>query len=394
MCVGVDGRLYRYDNGVYRSDGDVVARVEARRLLGNLWKKQHAGEVEAWLRAAPPTIGERPRDDVINVANGLLNWWSGTLSAHSPDCPSTVQIPVAFRPGAQCPRILRFLSEVLPADALDSIFEVMGLSLYAGNPMRAAVLLLGPGRNGKSVLLNLIKALVGPENVSAVSLQTLAENRFAAAELFSKLANIYGDLDARAVRQTDVFKTVTGCDPIQAERKYGQFFTFTSFALPIFSANEPPMCADQTEAWFDRWLVVPMERRIPEDRVDPHLIEKLTTPGELEGLLARAVEGLRRLMERRRFAPPPSIREAREKYRTDLDTVAGFLGESCVFEAEGWVLRSQLHAAYRDWCKESGRPPVSARQFNGRLRERYAASVTPATRTGGRRGWAGLRLAG
>jgi hypothetical protein len=37
-----------------------------------------------------------------------------------------------------------------------------------------------------------------------------------------------------------------------------------------------------------------MENRIEEDRVDPHLVEKLTTQAELEGLLVLAIGGLRR----------------------------------------------------------------------------------------------------
>ena len=60
-------------------------------------------------------------------------------------------------------------------------------------------------------------------------------------------------------------------------------------------------------SWFDRWIIVPMEQRIAPERVDPHLREKLTTPAELEGLLVRAIGGLRRLMARGRFELPASI---------------------------------------------------------------------------------------
>ena len=30
VCVGTDGRLYRYEGGVYRSDGEAIARIQTR----------------------------------------------------------------------------------------------------------------------------------------------------------------------------------------------------------------------------------------------------------------------------------------------------------------------------------------------------------------------------
>jgi putative DNA primase/helicase len=388
---GIDGRLYRYAHGVYLGDGDSFVRVAARRLLGDRFKRRHVDEVIAYLRASYHEVSDVQPEGVLNVANGLLEWRSGpTLIPHTPDVVSTIQIPVAWNPGARCPRIFSFVEGTL-GDAAELVFELIGYALLPANPMRAAVLLLGPGRNGKSVLLHIIKALLGSENTSAVPLQLLAEHRFAAAELFGKLANICGDLDARAVRQTDIFKMLTGGDPMMGERKHRDPFKFTPFALPLFSANEPPLSSDQTEAWFDRWIVVPMERRIPEDEIDPHLVAKLTTRDELEGLLILAVDGLRKLMERGRFELPDSVRAARLAYRERLDSVAGFVAEQCELSPQAWTARPVMYRAYRSWATDSGRLPVSAATFNDHLRRGYEGKAEERTRNGAR-GWAGIWL--
>jgi putative DNA primase/helicase len=271
------------------------------------------------------------------------------------------------------------------------VFEVVGYSLFAGNPLRVAVLLLGPGCNGKSVLLSVIKTLLGPVNVSAIPLQMLSESRFASAELFGKLANICGDLDARTIKQTDVFKMITGGDAITAERKYCSAFTFTPFALQIFSANEAPFSSDQTQAWFDRWLVIPMEKRIPEDQVDPHLTAKLTTPRELEGLLVKAINGLGRLMERGRFERPGSIEQAGSEYRERLDTVQGFVNEECTLVVGAWTSRADLYSAYRAWVTDGGRFPLSRPAFHDHLRRGFHGQVEQRTRHGAR-GWGGIGL--
>jgi len=188
---------------------------------------------------------------------------------------------------------------IVPADAISFVIESIGYALYAGNLFHKTVLLVGPEGNGKSKLLALVRSAVGTTNISSVPLQAFGETRFASTEVYGKLANICGDLDASAISRTDLFKQLTGGDPIMAERKFAHPFTYTSYALPMFSANEVPLTSDQSEAWFQRWLVIPMERIIrgtPLD--DPHIEERILRTDELEGLLVRAVHGLRSLLDR------------------------------------------------------------------------------------------------
>jgi P4 family phage/plasmid primase-like protien len=387
--MGSDGRLYRYDHGVYRPDGDSWVRAQVREQLDERWTKRHSEEVTAWLRTFDPTITATPPTKELNCPNGLLDWETGVLRPHTPDVLSTIRLGAAWHPDATCPRIDRFLGEVLPSDAVELAMEVVGITVFSGKHLRRAVMLEGPGCGGKSVLLNTVKRLAGPANVSAIPLQVLAENRFAAAELFGKVANICGDLDARAIRTTDMFKMATGGDDLMAERKHGQPFTFVPFANFLFAANEPPITSDQSDGWFDRWLVIPMDRRIPDNKVDPKLLEKLTTPAELSGLLVHAVSGLQRVMQRGRLAEVTSTTDAAVAYRDRLDTVRGFVGEGCVLHAEAWTPRPQLYKRYQKWAKEGGRFAVSAATFNDHLRRNYPAQVHETTRRGSR-GWQGI----
>ncbi|MEA2523797.1 MAG: putative primase/helicase, partial [Thermomicrobiales bacterium] len=287
--VDEDGILYAYVDGYYAVDG--VRRIGelATELLGRRFRRNHVNEVVAWFKNQPPTIPADPDTAVLNVQNGLLGWRTGRLAPHTPAHPSTIRIPVAWNPTARCPRIAAFLAQVLAPDAREFVLEIAGYALYAGNPFRKAILLLGPGGNGKSTFLRLVSALLGTTNIANVSLHTLQSQRFAVAQLRGKLANIAGDLDARPVEGSDVFKQLTGGDRLYAERKYEAPFAFTSFALPLFSANQAPPSSDQTEAWFDRWLVVAMTRRFGDgdqgSRPDPELSTKLTTPDELSGFL-------------------------------------------------------------------------------------------------------------
>jgi putative DNA primase/helicase len=371
IARGEDGGLYAYLNGYYTPIGEDAVKTVATRLLGRHFRKNHINEVVEWFKAQPWEIPSQPDPKILNVANGLLDWRTGQLSPHSPDHYSIIRIPVRWDPAATCPRISAFLAEVLARDAIDLVLELAGYALYPGNPFRKAVLFLGPTGTGKTVLLAVISALLGAQNVSNVPLHTLQNHRYAPAELYGKLANICGDLEARQIEGSSVFKQITGGDAVLGERKYGQPFSFTPFALPLFSANEAPASSDLTDAWFERWLVVEMINQFvgpnAAKSADPDLRAKLTTPEELSGLLNLAVTGLQRLMARDEFALPASVTRAMTVYRRGVDTLERFVDERCILDAEAATRRSAVFEAYCRWCGEEGLRPEPRSEFYHRL---------------------------
>jgi putative DNA primase/helicase len=391
FLVGEGGTLYRYSRGVYRPDGEKWAGARVREVLGGAFRRARREEVIAWLSSRMPVDLTAPDASRLNVANGLLSWDGSTLEPHSPDFVSTIQIPVGWRPGAKCPRILAFLREVLPDEATVQLtLEIIGYALLPRNLFHVAVMLLGPGRNGKSVLLAIMQKLLGDANVANVPLQALGENRFAGASLGGKLANLCGDLDARAIDRTDLFKQLTGGDPVYAERKFKEAFSFRSFALPVFSANEPPQSSDQSEAWFERWVVLPMERTIPPERRVPDLAEKLATRAELEGLLVEALDALARLRARGRFVLPPSVEAAQASYRERLDSVGSFIHEALTFGPSGYVERGEVSRAYAQHCKGLDLRPVPAARLYDRIRA--ADPGVSDSKREGRRAFVGVSL--
>ena len=391
------GTLWRYVKGVYRNDGEIYVRNMVRSQLGEDCRRTHFDEVITYLKSYMPTISGEVSTEVLNVANGLLNWRTGVLSPHDPQFISTAQIPVDWNPEATCPNVNQFLIDVAPDKATaEFLVELIGYTLYPGNPYRKAVLLHGPTGTGKSKLLALIKAIVGSENCSAIPLQRFGESNFATAELLGKSANICGDLDARAVRQSDEFKKITGGDPLHAERKYGHPFNFVAYTMLIFSCNELPISSDQTGAYFGRFLIIPMANQIEgTDRDDPKILDKITTRSELEGLLVRAVTALGFLMERGRLEIPAAVSNAGALYRERLDTVAGFIHDECTFNIDTWVSRRQFYTAYKSWCQDTGRMALSAENVYDHLRNEHGEQVKERSRRigdGAARGFAGIGL--
>jgi putative DNA primase/helicase len=362
IVVGPGGSLYQYRGGVYLPDGENEVRRRVSALLGNRWRRSHAEGLVADLKAQLPMIDDTQPTEWINCPNGLLDWPTGTLHPHRPDVASTCQLAVPYNPHATCHFVDQWLEQVAPDDAIDLIWEVIGICIYVDMPIHKAVLLWGPGRNGKGTLLRLITALIGQQHVSAVTLQALAENRFVAAELFGKVANIAGDLDARHLQRSDVFKMVTGGDLITAERKFGQPFTFRNRATMVFSANEPPSSADLTDGFFSRLIIVPFTKlQLTHGQEDPEVEHDLHS--ELDGVLVKAVAGLNRVMKNSAFTISRSVRTATDDYRQQADPVRAFVDDRLDVVAGSREKRSLIYHEYKAWCEDNGRHAFSSHRF-------------------------------
>lgn len=387
--AGLGRSLWRYRDGVWLADGADEVRRRAGRLLGNRRRNSHVEGVVSDLEAEEPFITDDVPDQWVNCRNGLLDWMTGELYPHTPDVPSTYQLTVGWDCEAKCPTVDRWLGGVFPEDAIDLAWEIIGVAIAADTPVHRAVLLLGPGRNGKGTFLRLIMKLIGRQHVSAVTLQQLSEDKFSAAELFGKVANIAGDLDARSIKSTDIFKMATGGDPVPAQRKYGAPFNFFNRATMLFSANELPGTSDLSDGFFSRFVIVPMTRlRLPADGEDKTIEARLHA--ELGGVLVKAVEGLRRVQINGGFTMSQSVAEATSEYRTKADPVARFLDErmDVTGDRADREPRSTVYDAYRQWCasEEGITHPLSARKFYDRLRTLTRGAVDPDVKS------AGLRL--
>lgn len=390
VARGIDGKLWHYSHGVWLPGGNEAVGRRVRDALGPRFRNAHLNNVTTWFEQDEATIGGGGHADYVNVVNGMLRWRTGDLEAHRPDLRSTVQLPVLWNPEATCPAVDSWLADVIPDDAGDFIDELLGYLVLNGNPLHVAVLLLGAGRNGKGTFLRLVSALLGHVNTSTVPLQTLAENRFAAADLFGKLANICGDLDARMMDRSDTFKMATGGDALYAEHKYGASFSFTPWCTMLFSANTAPPTKDTSDGYYARWLIVPFTANLT-GRLRPQadLDAELQAPNELEGLFARAVRGLQRLMTRGQFDPPPSVRAAGEEFRRTTDPVASFAGECLnLTNPDLWLERKLIYDRYRTWCEDNGRRAAGTSTFYERLRN--VATAATETKRQGRRGFLGI----
>jgi putative DNA primase/helicase len=245
---------------------------------------------------------------------------------------SLTQLPEEYNPEAKCPHIDKFLSDVLRSEDTKYILQLIGYCLLNDCRYQVSVILYGhEGANGKGTLLDLVTDFLRIDNCSHRSLQSIDNNRFAVADLFGKMANTYADLKSTKLSETGNYKMLVTGDWITGEFKNKNAFKFRNKAKLWFSANEIPESDDKTDAFYRRWLIFHFDKRFIAGKENVNLINEITTPEELSGLLSLALIGLSELIEEGGFHYK-TIEEIRQEYEIHTNNVNAFLHEECVVD--------------------------------------------------------------
>ena len=397
-------RLYHWENGSYTPTGETFLKQRVKAALGswealNQWRSFLAKEVIEYILADAPFLWDRPPTDVINVLNGLLQIKTGKLLPHIPDHLSPIQLPVRFDRKATCPAWKGFVRDVFPNDSRQLAWEILGDLMQPDRSWQKAILLIGEGGTGKSTFLTAASAFLGKANVAAVDLHTLEGNRFATSQLVGKLGNISADLPTKDLQDTAIFKAITGGDRIRAERKHKPAFSFLPYVRLVFSANHAPRSKDTSEAFWDRWLLIPFDKRfrgtgkeVPRSKLDAQLADSK----ELSGVLNLALKALRRLRKRGHFTESAAMRKAKAEFREVTDHLSIWLDREVVVDPNGEVKVAKLRRLYNAAADEDGRPVMTATAFGKAMAEAFPDIKKRRKGPRGAQEWAyrGIRLRG
>lgn len=347
--------LYRYDEaeGIFVNDGEIIIKIQLEGIAPDI-SNHKVNEVIGKIKRN--TYRERKEIDSetnwLHLNNGWLNLETEEFEHHSSERLSLSKLPIQYDPKATCPTIIKFLKATLDPESIVKVVKMLSYCLIPNCKYQKAFMLVGNGANGKSTLINLIEAFIGKHNVSNVSLQGLSE-RFAKADLYGKWVNTFSDIPNKKIAETDTFKILADGGSMRAEKKNKDAFNFNNRAKLIFSANEIPPTDDDSNAFIRRWVIIPFRHTFEGDEADPDLLQKLTTPQELSGLLNLLLQNLKTLEMQGGFQED-SIEKIRAIYETNASRVRDFIHERCIL-GNGYFIESiKLQEAYRQYGKEKG----------------------------------------
>ena len=369
----LDGRLCIYDesNGIYRTGNEMIEKAMLR-LIPNLSDAKRK-EVLKWLYIQCDAI--TPADArYIAFRNGVYDVVDDCLIPFSPDLVVTNKIPWDYVPGAYNEMTDHTLNKLACQDASIRALleECIGYCFYRNNFLQKAFILIGDKANGKTTFIELLNRILGDENVVSLDLKNL-NDRFSKATLHGKLANTGDDTSDEFIPDASLFKKIVAGNRIQAERKGQDPFEFNPYVKLIFSVNNMPRIRDKTGAVLRRLVIIPFNAQFKEtdEDFDPYIKEKLSTQQSMEYLIALGVQGLSRLVCKKRFTSSERVQHEIDEYEEFNNPILGFVREMNEEYDEGYLFRetvTDIYAAYQVYCNRNGLQPESNRVFGKSLR--------------------------
>ena len=379
--------LCKKNNFIYLFNGSYWNEIDKERFqsfLGNVSLKMGVEKFKAKIHTFKdelfkqfmadsylPTPKAKLNSILINLLNGTFEITPtkrGLRNFEQKDF-ITHQLPFEFDPDATYPIFQKYLDEVLPDKDKQRVFaEYCGYIFIKPSVLKLEKMLIlyGTGANGKSVFFEILNALLGSENISNYSLQSLTnENDYFRAKIGNKLVNYASEINGKL--ETDIFKQMASGEPIEARLPYGDPFILTEYAKLIFNCNELPKDVEHTNAYFRRFLIIGFDVTIPEDKQDKQLPQKIIQ-NELSGVFNWMLKGLDRVMEQKNFSKCEAVDNARSDYEKQSDSVQLFITEmEYKTSTTDYVLISELYPKYKMFCNEDGYRPVGKTKFIQRL---------------------------
>ena len=387
-----------YEEGIYLPLGEATIKEECEKRVPKKFMTTHSvNEVIGHIKRSTYTKRMKFNTEkwILNLENGLYNIQTSELNPHTPEFLSTIRIPVVYNPKADCPRVRRFFTEVLRQEDTPVIEELFGYCLIPDYTIQRAFLFLGDGANGKSTLLEILKHLIGADNCTNMSIQAIEYQRFAKATLFGKLANIYADIPSTKMEHVGVFKTLTGGDTVDGEKKFKDRFSFNNTARLIFSTNKPPKVDEDTLAFWRRWIFINFPNKFEGKQADKRLLQKLTKKEELSGLLNVALDGLKRLLNKHEYSYELSPDEIAEWHQKASDPIYAFVEDICEANSDAWISKDELYDVFIEYCGKQNIPRIGIESFGRALKNAKNVHVT-FKRRGPRgaqtTGWLGIQV--
>lgn len=315
--------------------------------------------------------------NLLAVKNGVIDLSTGQFRTALPSEYLRRQCNVTFEEHAKYPTWHRFLMSVTCRDKelYEFIRRVMGYMIFGHADMQLFFLALGTGRNGKGVLMRILKALLGEYAVNVLpNLLTSAYGGNANAPT-PALAALCG---ARFVICTEMtghkldeafIKQFAGGDELTVRNTYGAVFTFKPVGKLLISANygDMPELSSADEAMWRRLVPIPFNAEYVKGENDDEKLEAALAL-EFSGILNWLLRGSKSYLKNG-LGNCSAVDALKLKLRKDTDSLLAWMSACCVKDADDKTQSSVAHVSYTNFMRNnsSKKKVLGTQAFNAGL---------------------------
>ncbi len=310
---------------------------------------------------------------VVDLHSGHLRKPDPTRDFHS---RATSVAPQAM----ETPRWHRFLADTFGEDdegreMIDFLHLLLGYSITGDVGAQVLPFLHGEGKNGKSVLLDIMIQILG--DYADAAPPGFLMDRGAFSEHSTELTELHG-------------RRLVVCSELKPNDK------FDEARVRLLTGGDPEVSTGGFAFWR-RIRLLPFTRTVPAHRRIDNLAFELVRD-EGPGILHWLIEGAQRYLRTRDpLEGPDRVRIATTAYATTEDHIGRFLAECCTRDGDGKDLRVEqglLYSEYSSWCHAGeGIRPATPRAFANRVRQEVGvASPADMIKSNGRKYYPGIAL--
>ncbi|MFG1523483.1 phage/plasmid primase, P4 family [Halobacteriovorax sp. RZ-3] len=286
------------------------------------------------------------------------------LIEHSPMFFSPYELPFEYDPNAKCPTFIKILETSLPdKETQKFILMWFAYNLILDNSHEIFVVFIGNGLNGKSLLLLILRLLLGEQNYSSVPLEDFTRNkRFALQQTIGKNANIVGEVSDNVRFPEAELKSFISGEPFSIERKFQDPINEKPTARITVACNNHPYFRDSSDGIWRREVLIPFDKTIPKEEINRQYSDEefWLNNGELPGIFNLVLEALKELHDTGQFIIPQKSIIAKEQYRSELNPIATYLRLNLEYDPSGEIPTCELSSAYDRYCEQHGIKKVSS----------------------------------
>lgn len=236
------------------------------------------------------------------------------------------------------------------------IFEIIGYLMCGNNGLKTAFMNLGKTNTGRTRFTNIIKHIIGDENICNISLYRMNQNEFGTVGLQFKILNLHSEIEG-VLTYISRFNAIVGGDDIDSEVKGGKQFSFTPTTRLMFNANRLlKLKYPDREEFYDRWIILQFftqfergnKKRIEE--FDKIIIED---EEEVKGIIYESVKGVQRLYKRGQFRHE-LYKNTKHLWYYSSNNMYAFIYDNCEKGLDYKILVDEFFAEYNNYLFAKG----------------------------------------
>ena len=348
--IKINGQLHIYKDGIYIDGHDEIEHMMIFYIPNLSQAKRN--EVLNYLNILIRDNTEPSSANLIAFKNGVYNIATDEFSGFDSNMVITNRIDWNYNPEAYNEVCDKTLNKLACNDESIRLLieEMIGYCFYRRNELGVSFILTGDKSNGKSTFIDMIMRLLGFNNTSALDLGELGD-RFKTAELFGKLANLGDDISDDFIKNPAIFKKLVTGDRVNVERKGQNPFDFNNYAKFLFSANDIPRIKDKTGAVLRRLIIVPFNATFSktDKDYDPYIKYKLRDDSVMEYLILLGIQGLKRVLENRKFTTNNKVEAELREYEERNNPITLFFKDTPVEDIENEPT-TLIFQRYKEFC--------------------------------------------